>query len=512
MKKKNLVAVIDIGSLATGMKVYSVSDSKVPDVVESLRAYLPLGSSTYGTGAISETDIAEVCRILSGFSLKCKEYKVDQTICVATSAFREAKNRVFALERIRMQTGFQVEILDNTIERFYRNLIVKETLPEFAEMAAAGTAILDIGSGSIQSTVYSDSAFVFSQNMSLGPLRIEEVYSGLERNAPDPQAVLEEHISSVLEDYHAIAPKGVKYKNLVVFGEETVFFKSLAEMDPYTSVEMDFQTFGALYAFLGKTPASELVLDHHIPSPAAGLLRPSVLLTKKTLEYSGAEKLFLPSVSLCDGIIYHYAWKNLGLKLRFPPNQDVLDAARHMGKRYRLDKKHAERVRAFALEIFGQTRHLHGLSDRERLLLEVSAILYEVGKHIHVTNYHVRSFHIIDTTEILGLTRTEQEIIANVARFCGESSILSNRFFHYMSEQKRNVVAKLAAILRLADALEASRKQKITNLKVISEGESLILSCEHQSDISYECWEADNRKDLFVEVYGVSPVLKPKKV
>ena len=512
MKKKDLLAVIDIGSLTTAMKVFSLREDQAPLEVESLRAFLPMGSNTYRNGSVSAADIEELCQILLGFRDTVHSYKAVVTICVATSALREAKNRDFAVEQIRLRTGFSVEILDNSMERFYRNLVMKETTDGFADLITAGTVILDIGSGSIQSTVYNESSIVFSQNMLLGPLRIGELYSGLSRETPDPQSVLEEHISRVLEDYHAIAPKGIQYKSLVVCGDETAYLKALIGKDPQRCERLSMEEFTTLCHLLEDSPVSELVLGKHIPSPAAGLLWPMALLTRKTLEYGRIDAIFLAAISLSDGIAYHYAHKQFHFPLRFDLKEDVLMGARNMGKRYRYDKKHSERVRSFAVAIFDNIHPLHGLSGDDRLLLEVAAILYEVGKHIQVSNFHLRSFHIIETTEILGLSREDQRTIANIVRFCGQTGLLSDRYFQYMPPDERNRVSKLSAILSLADALEASRKQKIIHFQVTCTVDSLSLECDYLTDISYECWEFNNRKALFFEVYGVTPELKIKRV
>ena len=509
MRKRHIFAVIDIGSLSTGMKVFSVGEDGVPQQVEHLRSYLPLGSSTYSTGEISSDDLQELCRLLTDFNEVCRTYKVEKKFCVATSAFREAKNKFFAVDRIRLLTGLPVTILDNSMERYYRNIAAKELLPDFSRMAADGTVVLDIGSGSIQSTIYANNDFVFSQNMLLGPLRIDEMYSGLEAEAVDPQAVLEEHISTVLEDYHAIAPKGVQYKHLVVFGEETIFLKKLAGLDPDEDREMDFPTFEKLHHLLEKTSTTELVLQYHIPSPAAGLLRPSTILIAKTLEYSSAQKLYMPNVSLYEGVAYHYAWQNHEMLLKTDPEADILSAVRYMGKRYRFDKKHAERVRLFAVEIFDKTIPYHRLGKRERLLLSVASYCNEVGKHIQVSNYHLRSYHIIDTAELWGLDHKEQQIVADAVLYGGRGHLPDPH--DRATEENDSVALKLAAILRLADALEASRKQKITQMRAVLERDTLYLYCEHQSDISYENWEVDNKKGFFIDVFGITPVMKPKR-
>jgi len=512
MKKKQRLAVIDIGSLKTVMKIFSISADAPPEEIESIRSYLPLGTYTYRNGVISSEDIQAVSDILLRFLETIRAYKVQKVLCVATSAFREAENKFFAVEQIRLRTGFSIEILDNSMERFYRNLLVKETTEDFLKLIADGTFMLDIGAGSIQSSVFNSESFIFSQNMSLGPLRISDLYAGFSHSVSDPQVVLEEYISRVLEDYHAIAPKDVQYKTLIAFGEETAYLKLLLDMDPQGTVSLSTEKFFAFFQRLEKISVSSLILDYHIPSPAAGLIQPSALLIKKTLEYGRFTKILLPEISLPDGLSFYYANKYHHFPLQFDYREDILTAARNIGKRYRYDKKHAERVRVFSAEIFSSLLRLHGLSEKEKLLLETAAILYEVGKHIHISDYLLRSYRIIDTTEIVGLSEKELSVVSNTIRYCASTSVFRAHSFQELPEDVMSIVSKLSAILSLADALEVSRKQKIVRLKVNAAQGAFSFLCDCQSDASYEVWEFDKRKTLFLEVFGVAPELKIRRV
>ena len=513
-KRNRIFTVIDIGSLAISMKIFQLSSQKesIPIEVESVRSYFPLGTQTYRNGVLSPEQVSTVCEILKGFCRKNDEYKAEFCICVATSAFREAKNQDYAVERIRLRTGLQVVILNNSMERFYRNLYVKMTVPSFREMSGSGTVLLDIGAGSIQSTVYNEASFMFSQNMLLGPLRIEDIYSGLERDSNRAEQILEEYISLVFEDYHAIAPKGVNYTHLIVFGEETGFMKQILKHEPGTYSQLTNEEFLLFYDIIRKLTPDELVLDYNIPFSTAALLWTSALLVKKMLEYGGFKHIHLPNVSLCDGIAYHFAAENNDIKLPFRSSEDILNAARNMGKRYRYDRKHSERVRLIAAEIFVNTTKFHGLSNRDGLLLEIAAILYEVGKHIQVSNYNRRSFHIINTTEILGIDRHEQEIIAYIAGLCNHQSLYDDLEYQNLQPDKKMLISALTSILRLADALEASRRQRIQSVHILMDENQFQIVCEHTEDISYECWEFDHKKDLFCEVFGVMPVLKTRRI
>jgi len=511
MSKKHIVAVIDLGSLSLRLKIFEIINREPPKEIESVRRFLALGAETYRCGQISAAQISELCEILSGFVLKMKEYKITDSVCVATSAFREARNRDFVADQIHLRTGLKISVLDNAQERYYHNLAVKELMNGFEKIILNGTLILDIGAGSIQSTVYDKSEFVFSQNMLLGSLRISELLSDLEKHTAHYSDVLEEYISHDLEDYHAVEPKGITYQSLIAFGSDIGFIKGLSGLSPREYCYLPKKKFLETYEYLLKTKPADLVLTRNIPSATAGLLLPTALIIKKNLDFTGLDGIYMPAASLCDGVMYQYAWDNFGYELKADPTQDTVCAARHISKRYRYDKKHAEQVERHALAIFDSARRWHGLGERDRLLLQLAAVLHEVGKYINVTNHSTRSYHIIHTTEIIGLDSDEREIVAYAARFYLQSDLFSDRYFQYLPAEQRIRVSKIAAILRVADAMDASHKQKLKNVSVVSLPDALNINCDCDEDLTYELWAFENKADLYQQVFGVTPVLKPRR-
>ena len=511
MSSKRTVAVIDMGSLSVRLKIYQLVRKEIPCEIESLRRFFAIGAETYRYGEISEDRVIELCEILSGFVIKMKEYKIQESICVATSAYREAKNRDFVMEQIRLKTGLEVVILDNSQERYCHTLAVKEMMESFEQIIKTGTMILDIGAGSIQTTVYDKSEFVFSQNMLLGSLRVSELLSDLEKQTPHYREVLEEFISHDLDDYHAVEPKGIDYKSMIAFGSDIGFIKVLAGFSPREYCFMTARKFYEVFDYLTKTQPSELVMKRNISASTATLLYPTALIIKKMIESTGLDGIHMPAASLCDGLIFQYAYDHFGYLPKSDPFRDSISAARHIGRRYRYDRKHTEQVERFALAIFDATRKIHSLGERERLLLQLTVILHEIGKYISVSNHNTRTYHIIQTSEIIGIDARERELIACAARFYTESDIQADKYFQYLSKEQRLIVSKLSAILRVADSLDASHKQKIKTISVLPQKDALVVICDALHDLTYEKWAFDTKTGLFRQVFGMEPVLKPRR-
>ena len=178
-------------------------------------------------------------------------------------------------------------------------------------------------------------------------------------------------------------------------------------------------------------------------------------------------------------------------------------------------KSRREILQRLALTIFDNTKELHGLTQRDRLLLQIATILHDCGKYISVVNLGDCSYNIIMSTEIIGLSHIERLIVANVVRYNHEE------FDHYgsssyyikgLSKEEYLRVTKLTAILRVANGLDRTHKQKFKDVKVSVRDKEMVINIDTRDDITLEKGLFTNRADFFEEVFGIKPVIKQKKM
>ena len=70
------------------------------------------------------------------------------------------------------------------------------------------------------------------------------------------------------------------------------------------------------------------------------------------------------------------------------------------------------------------------------------------------------------------------------------------------------IVAKLAAIVRLADALDRSYLQKIRSCSVTLKDNKLKIQATSKMDLALEMWTFEDKASFFEEVYGIKPILE----
>ena len=147
-------AAIDIGSYELEMKIFELSKNKGMKELDCIRHRLELGTDTYSTGKVGIEKAEELCQVLQSFVSIMEGYKVSAYRAYATSAIREAKNRLILLDYIEEHTGLKIEVLSNSEQRFldYKSIASREN--EFNTIIQKGTAIVDVGGGSIQISLF----------------------------------------------------------------------------------------------------------------------------------------------------------------------------------------------------------------------------------------------------------------------------------------------------------------------------------------------------------------------
>lgn len=165
------------------------------------------------------------------------------------------------------------------------------------------------------------------------------------------------------------------------------------------------------------------------------------------------------------------------------------------------------------MNLFDHMKKAHGLSKRDRLLLQLAAILCETGNYISLTSVGESSYNIVMATEMIGLSHLEREIVANIVKYVKTP-------FEYFDTLGRTTtidrssylkIAKLTAMLRLVKALDISHKQKFERVKVVWKDDIVTITVETNSDMTLELGFFEQKADFFEEVFNIKPVIRQKK-
>jgi exopolyphosphatase/guanosine-5'-triphosphate,3'-diphosphate pyrophosphatase len=236
---------------------------------------------------------------------------------------------------------------------------------------------------------------------------------------------------------------------------------------------------------------------------AVGLL-PCCEILSHLVNVSGAEAIFIPENNMRDAIIEDMLKRKSSSD---PFDSEIFSCTEFLGEKFNYDRKHADAVSKYALEIFSSMKKIHGLKKRDRLLLRVASILHDVGQFLNNRQHHKHSYYLIKNSQIPGLSSNELELVAVIARYHRRGlPKASNVEYMQLEGEERVKVSKLAAILRVADALDRSHNSKFGTLNISFNSGRMIMAPDSKSmDISTESLALKSKSDLFIETYGIKP-------
>lgn len=505
-------AAIDVGSYELAMKIYEISAKNGIREIDDIRHRIDLGTDTFTTGKISYERVDELCRVLRDYAGIMKGYHVEEYKAYGTSAIRETENTMIVLDQIAQRTGIRIEVLSNSEQRFLDYKAIAAKGEEFNRVIEHGAAIVDIGGGSIQVSLFEKDTLVTTQNMRLGVLRLQDQIARLNIRPGQYETILDEMISAQLAVFKKLYLKDREIETVIVVDDyiSTVVGKNVHGMEQ-NRIEA-----AAMELFLQKIkekPHQEVARRLDMPEENIPLLFISAAMIYQIARVMNAKLIWAPGATLCDGIAYEYGEKNGFLKSGHDFKQDIIACAQNISKRYMGSRRRSETLEQIALTIYDSMKKMHGLGKRERLLLQIATLLHDCGKYISLVNLGECSYNIIMSTEIIGLSHMEREIVANVVKY-------NHMEFDYyeamgkegtLDKQSYLTIVKLTAILKIANGLDRSHKQKFKDVKTTLKDQQLIITVDTSVDITLEKGLFQKRAEFFEEVYSVKPVIRQRQ-
>lgn len=506
MSKKR-IAAIDIGSNAPKLMIAEKGKDNRPKIIESVRANLALGVDTYNYHVISEESLDELSEILIGFKQKLNEYKIKKYRVVATSAVREAKNKDFVLARIKQRTGFECEVLSNSEERYLHNLALSEDWSEFKKLSDEGCIVLDMGAGSLQVSAFNNKSRLMSQNLKLGFLRMNELFSAIQSRSSSYDKMMGDYISSKISALELFGLESNSNMQLVAAGNDVEYVRYLLDLDPdetYVSAADILD----IYSKLLRTTPLELTLHDNIPNDVAENLFSIVLIIFRFLSALDLSGVYLPNMQLSYGLLFDLAMREFSYKPKHNHIKDTISAVNVMVKRYGGDLDHLYAKERDALAIYNVLKKQYEFPDNFEILLRLTVRMSELGKYIIPENHEKTSAAIVQQNEFIGLSSRSTEMIADAIRYSGGDEIPDSKKLRYRSYNYRMTVLKLTAILRVASALEFSATNKVEAIETKLKENELRLTLHVNDDINLERFALQKRSSLLKELFGISIDLK----
>ncbi len=509
MANGETVAAIDVGSNSIRMLIAETNGEAVTRELDRLVVPVTIGRDTFSSGRISNQIVRETADVLRGFARVMREYGVTRYGAMATSAVREALNRDTFLDTVETASGLDIKVVEPIEETRLLHQVIRKAMEDTFSRPGKTIMVLALGSGSAEISVFQEGKLILTETGRIGTLRLMETLAseGSQRLLYQRLSTFVINVASTLERVHRIS--GVDTL-VVVNGELHELLERARPKDVKHEgrlMRMTRGTFDKLAARVADTPASDRPKRFGVGYGTAETLTAAIVVTKAFLETTSALSIVMPDVSVLESLMMDVA---RGKTDEVTPEfeEDIVASAVSIGRKYHFDEAHSLHVERLSTMLFDQLESFCGMKKRYRLLLRVAAILHDIGVFISSRSHHKHSFYLVMNSEILGITPADLAVIAQVCRYHRRATPrIQHVDFWALPQGSRVAVSKIAAILRIADALDRNHNQEIVSVKATPLEEEVLLEVESRGDLLVDQWALETKADLFKEVFGVPVVL-----
>jgi exopolyphosphatase/guanosine-5'-triphosphate,3'-diphosphate pyrophosphatase len=499
-----IVAAIDLGTNALRMVIAQVAPDGQIEVLERLQRAVRLGQDTFRRGRLGAQSMRAAVAVLRDYKQMFDLYKVERVRAVTTSAVREAVNADNFLDRIYMATGLNVEVIATSEESRLTVSAVRQALGESQGANRGLTLVAEVGGGSTLLTLLDGGEIATSLGLRLGSIRLQEILATGNEPPERSAEILRHHIAGVIASAERSLPLA-KIRTLVAVGGDARF--AAREVGrPTASTDLLLVSRGEFDKLVRRCEThttEDLSTRYALPFAEAETLVPALLVYQHLLRSTRARQMIVSRMSLRDGLLLEMAHRVTGDE---DPAilEGVIHSAVTLAEKYRVDMGHARIVSGLAARLFDELQADHGLAARHRLLLRVAGLLHELGGFISNASHHKHSFYLISNSEIFGLNRQEIQIVAHIARYHRRSGPKPTHL-EYMAlpRDSRVMINKLAALLRVADALARGHVQDVASLRFARQGDEMVVCFPGENDLLLEQRAVELKSDMFEDVYGM---------
>ncbi len=503
-------SVIEIGSTGVRLLVAEVTPDRKQNVLDRSDMPLALGKDVFTSGVISQETQNQLITILTRYREQLAGWGINsfETTCIATSAFRDAKNRDPIMDRILVQTGFRVHIVDGIEENKLMYIAVSEAIKDQpVDFKNENTVILVVGGSSTEIMMMTDGKMAGVHSLRLGTVRIDQQMRNQASSYADIQRYLEESISNTKGSLDSELDLS-DVKQFIAVGADVSLAALLVGRPISTFLwEISKQNLADFARDIQDYSADECVARFKIPYSEAEALHVSLLIYNLFLNFTKAERIIVPETNIRNGVIFSKnSTQNEELQMEF--DMQIIASAKNLLRKYHGDENHAECVRMISAKIYDTLQKEIALGEHAKTLLETAAILHDIGSFIRYDNHNLHSNYIIRNSEIFGLSKNDNKIVSEIAKYHKGSLVpQDDETYQMMPRPDRMTILKLTAILRIADALDRGHIQKFTDFTMQLQQNSLIISAKNNPNTVLERIALSEKAGMFESVFGYKVIL-----
>lgn len=497
------VGVVDMGSNAIRLAVAEFIARSTYTVLHDDRVPIRLGASVFRNGSIEEGAFEAVLRTLERFASILADHDVEHYRVVATSAVRESDNGTELVRAAEERAGIEIEAISGAEEA----RLIYWAARERVHLGRGPWLLADLGGGSLEIALVDGVGLLTSESFQIGTVRLLDVF-GSDGAPARLKHMIEEDLGGLRVQALEGRPRPRGYLATGGNIEDLADFVDAGRNDEGVSV-VEVGALEEAVDRLAEMSVEERMDRYGFRPDRADVILPAAMVYARVARMHDMSRIHVPRVGVKEGVLY-----DLVQRITARPGHDArrdldtMAGAVAFGRRFLFDEAHGVQVARLAEKFFDRLESIHELGPRDRRLLVAAAILHDVGQAISHRAHHKHGYYLISEAELPGLTSDEVELVANVARYHRKAPPSEkHESFAALSDADRDRVTRLAALLRLADALDREHAQAVSAVWVDRTDDAIRLDLVGRGDLALERWAIERKKGLFEETFGTTVVV-----
>jgi exopolyphosphatase/guanosine-5'-triphosphate,3'-diphosphate pyrophosphatase len=500
------IAAIDIGTNSIHMIVVQVRKDLSFEVVDREKDMVRLGAGGLDGRSLTPTAMTSALHTLAKFKRLAESHKVDEIVAAATSATREADNGGDFIADVDRETGIRIKVISGTEEA----RLIHMAAAYGVDVGSSSAVVVDIGGGSVEVTLGTANHLSLGKSFKTGVIRLTERFVKTDPLDRHDERRLVKFINREMGAYlDQVA--GRKFDRVIGTSGTILSLGTMAVADTTGTAPEDVRnrrvSAKALRRLRKRLVDANIAERLRVPGMdprRADLSVAGSVLFDTIVRRLGAEEVTLCDLALREGLVLDYIHRNSARIRKVERYPDVRRrSVIELGERCGYWSEHAQQVARISLNIFDQTRSVHGLTDTEREWLEYGALLHDVGVHISYERHHRHSYYLIKNGDLRGFSPQEIEMMALIARYHRQATPKkSHEGYGDLNGSLRKAVKTLSAMVRLAEGLDRSHAQALNGLDLYPRGDDYLARLRATGDAELELWAAHRHVAPLEEVLG----------
>jgi exopolyphosphatase/guanosine-5'-triphosphate,3'-diphosphate pyrophosphatase len=498
------IAAIDAGSNAVRLSVARAYSALDIEPLHTERYPLRLGESVFVRHRFSEETFAKGVKAFRHLRGIMDEFGVTQYRAVATSASREARNRNAFVRHIKQKAHIELEVIGGAEEsRLGREAVIAALGPENPPRC-----IIDLGGGSLEISILREHAVEHSAQLPAGAVRLMTTLNIPGVIRPPQAEQVRRYVRALLESRLPSRPNLGESIAVAVGGNA----ETLATVAPGPRMHglptLQLALLRERLADILGRDVRDRMKTYGVRRDRADVMGIAAVTLITLGRYLNIRTLMIPIVGVREGLLQEIARDAFSRKEPHRYNAEarqLLVGTRSFARRLEYDQRHAEHVRELSILLFDQLQPLHHLPAQSRVLLEAGALLHDVGHMVSHRGHHKHGEYLTLNGDIPGLEGRDRAVVASLVRYHNRKSEPAGHHSAYSSlnNNDKRMARRLAAILRIAEALDHSHRQRVTNLRASFQRGAVGLQVTARGDAIEDLRDANRSVELFEKEFHV---------